>query len=306
MRKRFVRLGAAALGLALWASAATAQEKAPEKAPDKAAPAALCGDCHEAQAASFPKSPHSRIAAKATVATTPSNVLCESCHGDGTAHIESAGETPIVQTMKGRAGAATCVTCHKEGKQNRSFTMGVHAASDVVNCTSCHSVHASDPKAIPLLKKPQTELCGSCHPTQKAAFRDKPFAHRLGRGGMECASCHDPHGRPGDDMLKKTSAHELPCLSCHAEKRGPFVYPHVEGVNGDCRTCHEPHGSSNPKRLVRARVDSLCLECHSALTPALLGSQPPAIHDLTLPRWRNCTTCHVAVHGSHRSPKLFK
>ena len=22
--------------------------------------------------------------------------------------------------------------------------------------------------------------------------------------------------------------------------------------------------------------------------------------------WRNCTTCHVAVHGSNRSPKLLK
>ena len=27
-------------------------------------------------------------------------------------------------------------------------------------------------------------------------MRNKPFAHRLDRGGMACSSCHEPHGRP--------------------------------------------------------------------------------------------------------------
>ena len=84
------------------------------------------------------------------------------------------------------------------------------------------------------------------------------------------------------------------------------VGPTTAGLTGGCLTCHEQHGSNNPKMLTRPRIDNLCLECHSALAANALGSQPPATHNLLLPRWRNCTTCHVAVHGSNRSPKLLK
>ena len=96
------------------------------------------------------------------------------------------------------------------------------------------------------------------------------------------------------------------CTSCHAEKRGPFVFEHVNGVAGDCMSCHENHGSSNNKRLKRATVKNLCLECHSTLSTKTLGSQPPSFHNVSLPRYQNCTTCHVAVHGSYLSPLLLK
>jgi len=108
-------------------------------------------------------------------------------------------------------------------------------------------------------------------------------------------------------VLKLTRAAELACVGCHSEKKGPFVYPHVGEMTGDsCLTCHEPHGSNNMKRLKRARVDQLCLECHTRLGANVLGSQPPSIHNLTQPRWQNCTTCHPAIHGSNRSPRLLK
>jgi DmsE family decaheme c-type cytochrome len=123
---------------------------------------------------------------------------------------------------------------------------------------------------------------------------------------MECASCHDAHGLKKDKGLRLTRYGEIPCLNCHAEKRGPFVFEHVNGVVGTCTTCHENHGSSNNKRLIRSRVHLVCLECHSNLSKSTLGSQPPAFHDISLPRWQNCTTCHVAVHGSNLSPQLFK
>jgi DmsE family decaheme c-type cytochrome len=123
---------------------------------------------------------------------------------------------------------------------------------------------------------------------------------------MDCASCHDPHGRPKGGALRRTRGDELPCLSCHAEKRGPFVFKHVSGVAGDCMSCHETHGSSNPKQLKRAQVSQLCLECHSPITGGTLGSQPPSFHNVRLARFQNCTVCHVAIHGSNRSPTLLK
>lgn len=182
----------------------------------------------------------------------------------------------------------------------------MHANVEAVNCLSCHSIHSSEARSAHLLVKKELELCGTCHVTQVASFRVKPYGHRIGRGGMECSSCHEPHGRAGRESLKTTRAGELPCLSCHADKRGPYVFPHGAGSIGDCMTCHEPHGSNNPKRLKRATVSQLCLECHSALGGGTFGSQPPAFHNISTARYQNCTTCHVAIHGSNRSPQLVK
>jgi predicted CXXCH cytochrome family protein len=71
-------------------------------------------------------------------------------------------------------------------------------------------------------------------------------------------------------------------------------------------SCHEPHGSVKPSALTRTRVDQLCLECHSPITGGTLGSQPPSIHDLRSPRYRECTVCHVAIHGSNTSTLFLK
>jgi len=291
----------------------TAAEEPPAKPPatpdpaQKAAPEAeatpLCSDCHD-QAKSFAANPHAQ--GQARKGEIP-NALCTSCHGDGTAHMEAGGDKELIYKPAGLSGAnKTCLTCHDLTTDRISRHAGVHANAVTVHCLTCHSIHAGDPYAPHLLSKPQSALCSSCHSTQSASFRNKPFAHRLGRGGMECSSCHEPHGLPGLENLKTTKAGEMACLTCHAEKRGPFVFQHGAMAVGDCLTCHEAHGSSNPKQLKRATVAQLCIECHSPIGSATLGSQPPSFHNLSLPRYQNCTTCHVAVHGSNRDPQLMK
>lgn len=279
---------------------------APPATPDPAPEAEatpLCSDCHD-QAKTFAANPHAR--GKVKKGDVP-NALCTSCHGDGAAHMEAGGDKALIYKPAGLAGAnKTCLSCHDVSTDRISRHLGVHANTAGVHCLTCHSIHASEPHAPHLLSRPQTALCGSCHSTQTASFRNKPFAHRLGRGGMECSSCHEPHGLPGRENLKMTKAGEIACLACHVEKRGPFVFQHGAAAVGDCLSCHEAHGSSNPKQLKRATVAQLCLECHSPIGSATLGSQPPSFHNLSLPRYQNCTTCHVAVHGSNRDPQLMK
>jgi hypothetical protein len=62
--------------------------------------------------------------------------------------------------------------------------------------------------------------------------------------------------------------------------------------------------------LARQEVRFQCLECHSNLplpAPAAnavlpsgtMASVPPGLHDLRSPRYRNCTVCHMKIHGSH-------
>lgn len=305
-------LGATALLLFLGLSQPSWGQNPADASTTERQPTVSCGECHDL-AKAFTSNPHAR--GQVEKGTIP-NAGCETCHGDGTAHIEAGGDVTKIAVPRGRKGAdETCVMCHDVTSERRSHRTGMHANSEVVNCLSCHSIHHSEPRAAHLLSRAEPALCSTCHATQVAEFRNKPYTHRLGRAGLGCSSCHEVHGRPADESLKRTKAGERVCLACHTEVRGPFVFPHGAsavsdsrgiGSAGDCQSCHQPHGSTNPKQLKRTSVAQLCIECHSPLAAGTLGSQPPAFHDLLDPRYQNCTTCHVAIHGSNRSPALFK
>lgn len=325
MRMKRIAMGALALLLVLGQPASMIAQTPPPAEPAPATqaepasdatqaeePAATmaCSDCHEL-AAKFLTNPHAR---GAVTNGQVSNDACTSCHGDGAGHMAAGGDISKIVKPAGRAGSdETCMLCHDQTTDKLSRRGGLHANTDGVNCLTCHSIHSADPRSAHLVSRPQLALCGTCH-TQAASFKNKPYAHRLDRGGMECSTCHEPHGRPAkgthsnalEEHLRVTRTGEAPCLSCHTEKRGPFVFAHGGAETGECTSCHESHGSSNPKQLIRATVQQVCLECHSPTGTATLGSQPPSFHNLLSPRYQNCTTCHVAVHGSNRDPQLLK
>jgi hypothetical protein len=63
--------------------------------------------------------------------------------------------------------------------------------------------------------------------------------------------------------------------------------------------------------LIRQEVRLVCLECHANLPGVnskspVTGVVPPAFHDLTSPRYRNCTVCHQKIHGSHVDRNLLR
>ncbi len=282
---------------------AVAQEKTEQAAEAQAE--VSCSDCHD-QAKAFVANPHAKGSVKDGVV---SNDVCTTCHGDGAEHIAGGGDKTKISIPKGRKGAdETCRMCHDTTTDRKSHAGSVHANSAAVNCMSCHSIHKSEPRAEHLLARSEPALCGTCHSTQVASLRNKPYAHRVNEGVMGCTTCHEAHGRAGRDNLKTTASGELPCMNCHTDKRGPFVFQHGAASVGDCTSCHEPHGSSNARQLKRASVQQLCLECHSFIAgaAATVGGQPPAFHNISNARYQNCTTCHVAVHGSNRSPQLLK
>jgi DmsE family decaheme c-type cytochrome len=254
---------------------------------------APCNTCHEDLTKAFAGNPHAKLV----------NASCTTCHGDGTKHADE-GDKKLISVPKGTAGGKTCLTCHGGAKAFTRAGSGPHATAAVA-CADCHSVHAPAAGNVALLRAAAGAECAPCHPAQAGEFV-KPFAHHLGRASMTCYSCHNPHGATGKSMLKETASGEMPCLTCHPEKRGPFVFQHVTGVTGSCLSCHEPHGSNNAKRLIRASAAQLCMECHTTIPAGTLGSMPPSFHNLTLPRYQNCTSCHTAVHGSNSSPMLLK
>lgn len=288
------------LALAAPLPAPVAQEM-PEPEPEQATMS--CGDCHEL-AQTFVMNPHARGAVENGVV---SNGTCETCHGDGTAHMEAGGDPSLIAVPRGRGGAdGICMMCHDTATDQKSHRASVHANSEAVNCMSCHSIHQAGQRRY-LLAENDPVLCATCHFTQTASFRGKPFTHRLGTGTMGCTTCHEPHGPAARrSALRTTASGEMACAACHQEKNGPFVFEHGAMAAGDCMSCHDPHGSTNPHQLKRATVAQLCLECHSPTTHSTAGSQPPSFHNISNARFQNCTTCHVAVHGSNRSPQLLK
>jgi DmsE family decaheme c-type cytochrome len=257
--------------------------------------AADCAVCHDTLVPAFQQTPHALARKDAPDCTT--------CHGDGTKHMDAGGDTSLISLPAGPAGEQLCLRCHDA--LHGAFNGGEVHSRSAVACFDCHTIHPPKPGPAHLLRQEPNTLCATCHPGQERAF-SRPFGHRIGRAGLECVSCHDPHGGSGQQSLKVDDSGDPVCVSCHADKRGPFTFPHVVNVTDGCLSCHEPHGSSNPHALIRSRVDQLCLECHSPIGGNTLGSQPPAFHNLYDPRYRECTVCHVAVHGSNTSPTLTR
>jgi predicted CXXCH cytochrome family protein len=315
------------------------------KAPTGAQPSDYAGEdtckaCHSAEAAQFDKSPHADIAPEGA----KMGVGCESCHGPGAAHAH-AEETAAGDPAKMEAGkklifkfdagpkedSERCLRCHSTGTPQDAFQHSVHISAGV-SCNDCHSPHllaaadAGKPKLQPaqgqffsvprlkeenawltdgLLKKPQPELCYSCHATVQAQFA-LPEHHRVPEGFMKCTDCHNPHGTMNHHQLN-APAWET-CVKCHVEKRGPFLYEHaVVRVEG-CAACHTPHGSVNNFLLARREQRLLCLQCHAAIN-GTSGFHGQA----NVPHGRggyqtsgDCTRCHVAVHGSNFDEYLLR
>ena len=256
---------------------------------------AACAACHDELAAKMAATAHGL-----TQRGTPS---CQACHGEGKEHMESGDKAQIIKPS-GAKGEAVCRACHAKVVGQTLKSGAAHPAASV-HCFDCHSIHSGDAAHKLLRDGKPNALCTGCHAAQAAEFR-RPYGHRLEGAGVQCVSCHNPHAGTGENSLNLDRSGQGPCVTCHAEKRGPFVFAHVGGATGDCLSCHEAHGSNNPMALKRSRIDQLCLECHSPITGTTLGSQPPSIHDLRSARYRNCTVCHVAVHGSNTSATLLK
>jgi DmsE family decaheme c-type cytochrome len=296
------------LGSGLSVCGQTPVTPAPAAAPSPvAAPSYVgsetCKTCHEEIYNNLQKTPHFAIETGARRGWAQKS--CESCHGPGSKHAESASADDIKNPAKMRAGDVdrTCLNCHL----NQNTPVGRIAsghAKDEVACTSCHSVHgAGGAKLVEHKKAEINAKCATCHVSQWASF-NRPYKHRVQEGAMTCVDCHNPHASFRADSMRASFGNEPGCLQCHSDKRGPFVYEHpVQKLEG-CGACHEPHGSANPRMLVRHNVADVCLECHSnlpipAAKNAKLGGVPPAFHDLRSPRYQNCTVCHMKLHGSY-------
>ncbi len=251
-----------------------------------------CKTCHDKALTSFQHTRHMKL---------PDS--CASCHGDVAAHLKAevdGGEKgPIVSLKKMDAAGVnkTCLTCHDKARQ-ANWAGGVHDRKGLA-CTTCHSIHEPKSAVAQLKTTRDSETCFSCHPAMRAKSM-RTSHHPVREGKMDCASCHDPHDSTKPKMVSAEWVNEK-CLSCHTEKRGPFLWEHAP-VRENCLNCHDPHGSNHDKLLV-AKLPYLCQRCHlNTRHPGTLYDQRNTIAG-TSPSNRvvehACKNCHQNVHGSN-------
>ncbi len=269
----------------------------------------VCKTCHAEIWSNFYKNPHFKSIAMGN--TPPDRTGCEGCHGPAQAHVAAGGGKTTIphafSLMQPRAVLEDCLTCHAKDLSKSNIQRSQHTLNGVA-CTSCHSIHHSTTAKF-LLAKKQNETCYGCHANIRAQF-EMPSHHRINEGFMQCSDCHNPHGAfTATDgmalhptMLERASDSNPPCLKCHVDKRGPFVFAHPSVSVEGCQICHNPHGSMNAKLLKRPIVFTICLECHNGGGTGTRNQGvdiQSARHNLLDPKFQKCTTCHVRIHGSN-------
>lgn len=293
---------ACALSLSfLWSVPASAQGAEP-----------VCNKCHEENQDSIKSTAHGRKQdAKGTA--------CTNCHGDATEHVAAKGKKPLAKDpmskkMTADAKSEACMSCHAGNRHLAFWEAGKHAKNDVA-CSDCHSVHGRNkgPAVAPFTtsQRPvEADMCGNCHKQVRNATM-KPSHHPILEGKVKCSDCHNVHGALTQAMVKHETVNQQ-CYSCHADKRGPFVFGHAP-VEDNCLTCHTPHGSSHNK-LLNEKVPNLCQDCH------VQGRHPTAYYGQNQ-AWikpdgtvnpdsgttsassrfvsRSCLNCHNAIHGTN-------
>jgi DmsE family decaheme c-type cytochrome len=280
--------------------------KAPQAAPAPQAAAQTaalvgrdtCLTCHDGMQKGYDGSPH---AVKTDPRTPAAKQDCESCHGPGGRHVEDPAGSPLLRFSKATPDDinAACTTCHTKGQH--ALWDGSQHETRGLSCISCHSVHSPKSELKQLKTESQRELCATCH-RDKISKLDRSGHMPVREGKMQCSTCHNVHGTTNVRLLNKGDSPTELCTSCHADKRGPFLWEHAP-VRDGCVTCHDPHGSSNERMLV-SKPPLLCQRCHvhsrhpSIIYDSLLiGPTTPAPSVRVY--GRSCVTCHAAIHGSN-------
>jgi hypothetical protein len=200
------------------------------------------------------------------------NIQCENCHGPGSQHAASLGDTNLITVS---LSSGDCNQCHDAP---------THHIKGTEWYASLHASTTRDPSG------PGRESCVGCH-------TGLGFIQRMSGKGItdptyvpiNCQACHEPHGETvpaGNPHLIRaltavtfqdgttvTNAGEGQlCMQCHQARVDAATYatsyhshfgPHhgpqgdmIEGVNGFT------YGQDIPSSAHRTAVTNLCVTCH--------------------------------------------
>ena len=208
-----------------------------------------CAECHADYVRELGSSTHALLQPLGDHAV---EIGCESCHGPGSLHNDSAGERGTI--INPSRDPSVCFGCHVGAKAEFALPYAHPAtrgplghATVKMACADCHPPHAGS--AVERGSDALLALndgCVSCHAAQRGPF---VFEHEAMREG--CLACHQPHGSVNPALLTERNANL--CLKCHMQ---PQLAENTLGIGGrdhaffasqgTCSSagCHEAvHGS---------------------------------------------------------------
>ena len=299
---------------------------AAESAPGKQQVVEICKACHAPYVESYLVTKHGQ---KGNLRGPSNQGDCLACHGQNALeHAKKGGGRGVGgifgfndPKVSADVKSDTCRACHMHDRHLAFWDSGRHRKNDV-SCNNCHTLHGTpgagstialnkpNPSVSPYettVRQLQYETCTACHKQIRSQLL-KPSHHPIIEGRIKCTDCHNPHGALSPAMVNSESIREL-CTSCHADKRGPFIWEHPP-VEESCLNCHNPHGS-NHNRLLVEKAPNLCQDCHDASRHpgTIYGASggfnpipiPPATTAVPNTRLiaRGCVNCHYNIHGSN-------
>ncbi len=214
---RFVLLPPAYFSTRLHQAATVQREIAK---PVSFAGAALCGECHEEEAAIKSKGYHKGLA-------------CETCHGPSANHVENPeGVKPFAPRDR-----KFCPVCHAyDASRPTGFPqINPNAHNPLKPCITCHHPHDPVPPEVP-------RECSACHAQIE---RTKSLSsHAL----LPCTTCHTASEQhkitPRAALPSKPETRDF-CGGCHASDASNPDAPKIDlakhGTPYLCWQCHYPH-----------------------------------------------------------------
>jgi DmsE family decaheme c-type cytochrome len=191
------------------------------------------------------------------------DVACNDCHslhgkpGPGST-IALKHPNPLIapyETTQRQLQYETCVTCHKQIR-NQILKQSHHPIIEgKLNCTDCHNPHGALSRAM-VKSESIPALCTGCHSEKRG-----PFIWEHPPVEENCLTCHNSHGSNHNRLLTEQAPNV--CQDCHDAAQHPgTVYSGAKGwipvppattavqqIGRGCLNCHyDIHGSNAPAR----------------------------------------------------------
>jgi len=110
--------------------------------------------------------------------------------------------------------------------------------------------------------------CVECHADHATGDHVHPAVER------GCNSCHSIEDREDGTYVVLKPTKPIVCRECHQPEA--VLNAHFPYASAMCMRCHNPHSSENP-RLLRAKVNDLCLQCHLQTAKSVPSRYLPTI-----------------------------
>lgn len=236
----------------------------------------LCGGCHSTGADHY------------TQSWTELNIACERCHGPGKTHADEPVLGNIVNPARlSRARSIDiCLSCHLSGKPpgtEYAWAVGYEPGMRLSDFWTGSAPQPGEQTA-------EFWHNGTAH---KNRVQGNAFLQSVmyGHAGLQCTSCHNPHGTRYRSMTLKSADDNALCLICHGPEKGPgpdyqtitdHTHHDATSVGSRCVECHMPKTGKNsvagesrnhtfdfisPADTIEHGVPNSCNGCHADETP---------------------------------------